>query len=252
VTVHLILPDPHAKRNTDNDRADLVGKLMYDLKPDVFINGGDLWDMESLSSYDKGKASFHNRRYKADIDSGLDFNDRLFHQIKKAKKKKPFSVFLEGNHEHRVKRMLSYSFELEGTVGFKDFDLNNYYDEVVEYEGATPGTVNVDGINYAHFFISGVKGLPISGVNAARTLLQKQHVSSTSFHLHTLDFSVETTGQNKKIFGLFAGVGHDRIEDFAGGASHIWWPGVIIKREVDDGYYEPEFVSFKRLKKIYG
>lgn len=252
MSTHLVLPDPHAKPNTDNTRADWIGRFILDLKPDVVINGGDMWDMESLSSYDRGKKSFHGRSYKKDIEAGLEFDERLWAPLRKAKKKKPFRVFLEGNHEYRVKRAIEYQEELDGTIGFHDFDLDRNYDLIVEYEGSTPGVAQIDDILYAHYFVSGVKGFPVSGVSPARTLLLKQHVSSTSFHLHLTDWAVDTRGDGKKIMGLFAGVGHERVEAFAGLSSRLWWNGVIVKHNVDKGVYDPEFVSFDRLRKLYG
>lgn len=94
----LCVPDCHAHPDFNNDRADWLGKFILDRKPDVVVNMGDTFDMPSLSSYDKGKASFHGASYEKDIESGLDFLDRMWHPIKKAKKKRPHSVFLEGNH----------------------------------------------------------------------------------------------------------------------------------------------------------
>src|SRR5881628_1392121 len=106
MTVHLILPDSHAHAEHNNDRADWVGKLIVDLKPDVFINLGDQWDLPSLSGYDKGKSSFHGRAYRRDLDAGLEFSERLFAPIRKAKKKRPLSIYIEGNHEERQRRLL--------------------------------------------------------------------------------------------------------------------------------------------------
>lgn len=249
---HIVIPDPHAKPGTDNDRADWIGQLIRDLKPDVVINGGDMWDMESLSSYDKGKASFYHRNYRKDIEAGLDFDERLWGPIKKQKKRLPLRVFLEGNHEYRVKRMLEYQHELEGAVGFKDFDLEKNYDIIAEYSGTTPSVVNIDGINYAHYFVSGTKGFPVGGLNPARSLITKKHESCTSFHTHVYDHAVETSASGRKIFGLFAGVGHERMEHFAGNSFQLWWPGVIVKHEVENGVYDLEQISFKRLKKAYG
>ena len=70
--------------------------------------------------------------------------------MKKAKKKKPRCVFLEGNHEERQRRLLEQHSELQGTIDFKDFELDRYYDDVVRYKGQTPGMIEVDGILYAH------------------------------------------------------------------------------------------------------
>jgi len=41
-------------------------------------------------------------------------------------------------------------------------------------------------------------------------------------------------------------------EGWAGQANLDWWKGVVIKREISNGIYEPEFVSLKRLEQLYG
>jgi hypothetical protein len=76
-------------------------------------------------------------------------------------------------------------------------------------------------------------------------------MSCTSGHLHTLDYAVRTTGGGKYIQGLMAGVFCDYFADFAGEANDLWWRGVVVKRNVNEGTYDPEFISIKRLKQEY-
>lgn len=249
---HLILPDPHAHPDFNNSRADWIGKLLVDIKPDVFVNLGDQWDLSSLSGYDKGKASFQGRAYKRDLQAGLEFSERLFAPIKKAKKKKPRTIFCEGNHEERQRRLLEQSPELDGTIGFSDFGLDQYYDDVVRYNGGTPGSIIIDGISYAHFFITGVSGRNISGEHAAYTLLTKQFQSSTCGHSHLLDYCIRTDASGKKIHGLVAGVYQDYISPWAGQEMcKLWSSGVVVKREVENGSYDLEWISIERLRKEY-
>ena len=155
---HLVIPDPHAHPDHDNRRADYLAQLIKDVKPDVVINLGDQWDMASLSSYDKGKGTFVGRTYERDINSGLEFSDRLWGPIKRMKKKLPYRVFLEGNHEERIRRAINLSPELAGTLSMEDLDLASNYDTFVPYQGFTPGIIEIDGITYAHYFSSGVMG----------------------------------------------------------------------------------------------
>lgn len=251
MSIHLVLPDPHAHPEHNNDRADWIGRLIVDLKPDVFINLGDQWDLSSLSGYDRGKASFHGKAYKKDLDAGLEFSERLWAPLKRAKKKKPLSFFFEGNHEERQRRMLEQHSELEGTISFKDFDLDRYYDEVIRYKGTTPGTVQVDGINYAHYFTTGISGRNIGGEHSGYTLLTKQFSSSTCGHSHTFDYCIRSDANGKKIHGLVAGVYQDYESDWAGELNKLWHKGVVIKREVDNGQYDLEWISIERLKKEY-
>ena len=249
---HLVIPDQHAHPEFNNDRADWIGKLILDVKPDVVINLGDAADMASLSTYDKGKRAFAGRSYKADIDSHLEFQERMWSPIRKAKRKLPYSYVLEGNHEHRIERALDLSPELAGTIGFNDYAFKDYYDRVVRYEGGTPGVIEVDGVYYAHYFISGIMGRPIGGVKPAYSISITNGVSSTCGHIHTLDYSVRTLGNGNKINCLVAGVGQDYDSPWAGNINDLWWRGVIVKRNVEGGNYDPQFISLDSLKKEYG
>lgn len=223
-----------------------------DLKPDVLVNLGDQWDFPSLSSYDKGKASFHGRSYNKDLEAGLEFTDRMFAPMKRAKKKKPHTVFLVGNHEQRIERVLEQHSELEGTIGYDKLDLKRHYDDVVHYKGQTPGSINIDGVSYAHFFVTGVSGRGVSGEHPAYSLLTKQFQSATMGHSHTFDYSVRTDATGRRIHGLVAGVFQGYDSTWAGDICRLWTRGLVIKRDVENGDYDLEFVSLKRLESIYG
>lgn len=252
MSTHLIIPDCHAHPEYNNDRADWLGKLIVDLKPDTVINMGDMFDLPSFSGYDKGKARFHGRAFRKDLDAGLEFDERLWAPTKRAKKKKPFRVFLEGNHEERMKRALDQQPELEGTIGFKDFELDKNYDRIVEYVGQTPGTIIIDGIVYAHYLVSGVMARNVGGEHPAYTLLTKQFASATVGHLHTFDYCVRTDANGRRLNGLVAGVYQDYDSPWAGEVNKLWSRGVVVKRHVENGDYDLEWVSINSLKKEYG
>jgi hypothetical protein len=217
------------------------------------VNLGDSADLPSLASYDKGQRSFYGKTYRADIESHLDFDDRIWSPVKRRKKKLPFRVFCEGNHENRIERALDLSPELQGTISFNDLQLTENYDEVIRYTGKnTPGTVYIDGITYAHYLVSGIMGRAISGEHGAYSLITKQFTSCTVGHSHLLDYCIRTKQDGKRIMGLVAGCYFDYPSEWAGEAQRLYWPGVIIKRNVQDGQYDPEFVSLNQLRKEYG
>jgi hypothetical protein len=249
---HLLIPDPHAHPDYPNDRADYVSRLIIDLQPDVVVMMGDGADMASLSSYDKGKRSFQGKSYKKDIDAHLEFQSRVWDPVKARKKKLPLRVALEGNHEHRIEKALDLSPELEGTIGFKDFEYERYYDEVIKYEGSTPGIIELDGVNYAHYMVSGVLGRPIGGQHPAYSLITKGLTSCTVGHLHLADWSSHTTANGRKMMGLVCGVYQDYDAPWAGKVNQLWWRGVVFKENVEDGRYDPSFISLNTLKKMYG
>jgi len=233
---HLVIPDSH------------VGQLIVDLKPDVVVDIGDFWDMASLCSYDKGTKSFEGRRYKKDIEAGLDAQEKMFAPIRKAKKKRPRFVRTLGNHEHRIQRAIDRDPILEGTIGLSDLQSKDYGWE--QYGFLEP--VEIDGVLYQHYFTSGIMGRPISGERHAHSLILKQLTSCTQGHSHLFDYCVRSDGRGRKIHGCVVGVYQDYDADFAGPANKLWNPGVVIKREVENGSYDVEHVSLARLRKEYG
>lgn len=249
---HLIIGDPHAHFQHHNRRAEWIGAYIAEVKPDVVINMGDTWDMPSLSGFDKGTRAAIGRTYRQDIDAGLDFNERLWNEVKKTKKKLPRRVILIGNHEQRINKAINLQPELDGAIGFRDLELERNYDDIVEYNGRSPGVITIDGIAYSHFFISGVMGKPIGGTHAAYSILQKGHCSSTAGDLHLLSYDVQTGTNGRRIHGLVAGCAQDYSAEWAGDANKLWWRGIIEKDNVYDGHYDPRFLSLDSLKKQYG
>jgi len=251
---YLIVPDQHSHPDFNNDRADWLGQFIKDRKPDVVVNMGDQWDLPSLSSFDKGKASFNGASYEKDIDAGLDFQDRMWHPMQKAKKKQPRRVFLEGNHEHRLKKVLEYEPHLAGDrygISYKNFQLEQYYHDVVMYEGGTPGIINLDGISFAHFMVSGLMGRPIGGEHHAASLLQKNYSSCIVGHSHTADFAVRSGSNGKTIMGLVCGVYQDYDSGWAGNVNNLWTRCICYLRNVEDGVFDVEFISIDALRKAY-
>src|SRR5262249_8518068 len=155
-------------------------------------------------------------------------------------------------HEQRIDRALDMHPELMGSIGYKDLDLERYYDDIVHYVGGTPGTITVDGIFYALYVGSDVSGCPLHGIHAGASLVGKLHHSFTCGHSHVLDWSVQTRADGSKLMGLHAGVYQDYVSEWAGESQKFWTPGVAIKRNVENGCYDLEWVSMDRLRKEYG
>lgn len=252
MTTHLVIPDSHAHPDFNNNRFTWLGNLVADLKPDHVVMLGDWADMPSLCSYDKGTKGFEGRRYKKDVASAIDAQEKFFAPIRARKKKLPKFWMLEGNHEYRIKKAInSNASQLEGIIGPDDLQFSNMGWEYIQYEGDTPGHLNLDGIAYAHYHISGVLGRPIGGIHGAYQLLMKGLGSCTQGHVHTLDYCIRTGADGKHRLGLIAGVYQDYMSDFAGVANKLWWKGVVYKREVQDGMYDPQFISLDAIRKEY-
>lgn len=249
----LILPDQHAHPDFNNDRADWASRLIIDIQPDIVVNMGDAADMNSLSDYDRGKRSFVGRSYKKDIDSHLEFQERLWEPVRQRKKKLPRRIVIEGNHEHRVERVLDAHPELEGTVSFNDYDFNRYYDEVIRYDGSQPGTIEVEGILFSHFLPAGVRGLPVSGDRAGHLLLNKYGQSCVVAHSHLFDYAWRITNAGRSMHGVVAGCYQDYNNAWAGNLANQWARGITILRDVEEGSIGGiEFIGMKRIENEYG
>lgn len=250
---HLIIPDAHAHPDHHNNRFEWLGHMVVDVKPDVVIMIGDWVDMPSLCSYDKGTKGFEGRRYKHDIEAGIDAQERFFAPIKEAKKKRPLFYMFEGNHENRITRAInSDAAHLDGIISMDDLKYKRYGWTVIPYNGSTPGVKVIDGIAYAHYFTSGVMGRPIGGMHPGYQLITKQYQSCTQGHTHTTDYCVRTNAAGRNIHGLVVGCYQDYNAEWAGEANELWWRGVLVKRSVEHGQYDPQWVSIKEIERRYG
>ena len=250
MTSHLIIPDAHAHPDHNNKRFKWLGHLVADMKPDHVIMIGDWADMPSLCSYDKGTKGFEGRRYRKDLESAIDAQEKFFRPIRARKKKLPKFWMLEGNHEHRIERAVSSDAVLDGTIGLSDLQYEEFGWEVIPYDGATPGHLDLDGVTYAHYFVSGIMGRAIGGVNPAYQLVTKYGHSCTQGHTHTFAFYHRGNAINE-CNGLVCGVYQDYRADFAGVANDMWWKGVVHKENVDKGLYDMRQISMNSMKKSY-
>lgn len=256
---HLVIPDSHATPSHNNDRFSLLGKFIIDRKPDVIVDIGDHADMPSLSSYDKGKKSFEGRRYKKDIAAVKESLDFMFKPILEYNERqarnhkeryKPELHLTLGNHEHRINRVCELHPELDGTLNTDDLGYAEYGFTVHPYTKP----VFIDGIAYCHHFSSGVMGRPISGEHPAHALITKMHMSCVQGHSHIRDFCERTGADGRRVQGLVVGcyLDEDQWEDYAGEANNMWWKGLIMLHNVENGEFEPEFINVKQLRKLYG
>lgn len=250
---HVVIPDAHAKPDTDNERFDILGEFILSQRPDTVICLGDFADMEALSSYDRGKKSFEGRRYNRDVASVRDALDRLHRAInvhndqqRRNKKKlyEPRLIMCLGNHEVRIDRATNMEPMLDGTISIDDLGYKEYGWEVHPFLEA----VNVDGIYYSHYFVSGVLGNPIGGVTPAKSIIAKHMVSCTGGHSHVYDMAVATSPNGRRINGLVAGCYFEYPMEFAHATQHLWVPSVTVKHDVQDGEYDIERWSMKRLR----
>ncbi len=252
----LVIPDAHSNPDTDNNRFIWLGRFILDRQPEIIVNLGDLFDMSSLSSYDKGKKAFEGRRYRSDMECGYDalqkmdlawneFNNKR-RNIKKAPLKMPRKIITLGNHENRIIRAIENSPELDGVLSMDNLRLKEFGYEVYPFKQP----VCVEGIYICHYFPSGVLGQPISGVSIAASLIQKNMVSSIQGHAHTYDYAVRSRPDGSKVIGLCAGW-YGEEATFSDATDQLWVSCLTMLHDVHDGVFDLEQISIERIKRLY-
>lgn len=243
---HLVIGDSHAHPDHNNERFTWLGKLIHDLKPDVVVNIGDLADMASLCFHSK-PLELEGARYRADCEAAIDAQDRIFNELRKHKKKLPRMVWTLGNHDIRAERFAEANPVFKGTIKNEDIGYKDYPWEVYPFLEH----VNIDGIDYAHYFTSGIMGRPIGGTHPAWTTIKRRNVSSTAGHSHVLDYKIDKT-PGRSLMGLIVGNYVDYRAGYAGPANDMWSNGIAVCQNVEDGLYDFRWISLERIKKEYG
>lgn len=242
----------HADPSVPNDRFTWLGNLIYDVRPDYVVDLGDGADMRSLNSFDSSKpGAIISQNYEKDIESYNDAQERIRWKIKKNKVKRPAFYGFEGNHEHRIRKAIDHDPRLHGDkygISFKHLETDKWFDEYWPYKNGAPDIHAYDGVHYAHFIASGNYGTAMAGEHHAYNLLKKRLRSTTVGHSHKLDIDFKPS---PKAIGLVAGCFKGADESWAGQANDDWVSGVVIKRNVDDGWYDFQWVSLDQLEKEY-
>jgi len=232
----LIIGDPHAHPDYDNSRFTALGKFIAKERPEVIVCIGDMADMPSLSSYDKGTKGFEGRRYKKDVNAVIDAQKKLFAPIKKIRGYKPKLHMCIGNHEDRITRAINNTPELDGAIGIEDLEYERFGWKITPFKKC----VTIKGITFSHYFTSGVAGRPISSVHIGYALITKLHCSAVQGHSHLYNHAEQTKPDGKKIFGLAAGCySHPKYtETWCQDTEYQWWRGIIMLEGLaGEGYY---------------
>lgn len=238
---HCVIPDVQAKPGVPLEHLEWAGKYIADKKPDVIVCIGDFADMPSLSSYDKGKRSAENKRYKADIEAVHYAMELLMTPIVNEPGYKPRLVMTLGNHEARITRFgddnpAMYGVATIGDLGYEAWGWEVYpFLEVVE----------IDGIEYSHYFTTGVMGRAAS---SAAAMLRERQKSCTMGHVQTYDVAMHKKTQNRAIM---AATFYQHDEDYLGPQGNDCRRHILFKHEVRNGKFDLMEVSLEYLRKKY-
>jgi hypothetical protein len=242
-----VIPDCQVKPGVPLDHLTWAGDYIADKRPNEIICIGDFADMESLSSYDKGKRSFEGRRYQRDIEVTKRAMSMLCNPFKQGKftpTYSPLQVLLYGNHEERILRCIEDESILDGTISLDDLGYAEFGWECYPYLSVYSSR----GINFSHYFSSGVLGRPVS---SARALLTKKHTSAIMGHVQKRDIAYDYTADGKQITGIFVGTFYQHDESYLNPQTNKHWRGIWMLHNCIDGEFDEMPVSMQYLRDRY-
>lgn len=249
----LVLPDVQAKPGNSFDFLYRIGTYMVEKKPDVVVCLGDLADMESLSSWDRGKKQFEGRRYKRDIAAALEaqaaflaplqeFNERA--KRLKEKQYHPRLVLTLGNHEHRITRATDEDAKLDGVLSLDDLKYKEFGWEVYPFLEV----VVIEGVAFSHYFITGVAGRAAS---TAAAQLRKTNMSCVAGHQQGKQIAYASRADGSTITSIIAGSCYEHEEAYLGHQGNKHYRGCVMLHEVKDGRFDEMWLSLQYLNDRY-
>lgn len=239
--IHAIIPDVQAKPGVNLEHLKHIGNYLAEKQPDVIVCIGDFADMPSLSSYALGKVEAEGQRYVNDIKTAKHAMELLLAPIKKIKGYKPRMVLTLGNHEDRIDREAEANPRLAGAISIGDLGYREAGWEVHPFLKI----VKVDGIEYVHYFTSGIMGRPVS---SAASILRERHCSGVMGHVQYTDLAFHKKSGH---IGIMAGTCYTHDEKYLGFQGNTTRRQIVFLHEVHDGTADPMFVSLAYLKHNY-
>jgi hypothetical protein len=248
--IHIVIGDTQAKEGVPTQHLTWIGAYIAEqfTGEDVaIIHLGDHWDMPSLSLYDLGKKESEGRRYAIDVDAGNKAFALLNAPIAQAMSLhdwQPERHYIPGNHDWgRIERAANDTAYLNGKVTTDDLDTCGW----LRHEYLKPA--NIDGIRYAHYFYHPKTGKPYGGENLLLRLKTIGH-SFTMGHQQGVQYTLREV-DGKRQHGLVLGSTYLHDEKYLGPQSIAYWRGIVVCHQVEDGAYDPMFVSLDYLCRRY-
>jgi hypothetical protein len=239
--MHIVIPDVQAKPGVRLDHLEWVGNYIAEKKPDVIVCIGDFADMEALSAYDRGTLRGENRRVKRDLMVAREAMDKLMAPIPRGIDYMPEMHLTMGNHEERLDRFANEHPYLEEVVGTHMLRYEEWGWKVHPF--LKP--VDVDGVRYCHYFISGSMGRAVS---SAPALLRTQKQSCIMGHNQKTDVAFHPVTHQ---WAIFSGCCYLHDEHYLTPQGNDVRRQILVLHEVEDGRFDPMFVSLRFLEKSY-
>jgi hypothetical protein len=248
----VVIADTQVDSDSPLDHLRALSKYIWEHKPKHIVHIGDHWDFPSLSSY-KADTERVGDDTQADYDGGFKAFDVIMEETvkgnRKGKKKayKPNKVFIMGNHEDRLNRLITEQPRFKNTFPLKkDIEKRGW----TVYDFLVP--CFIDDICFIHFMPNPMSGRPVGG--SVENKLNKFPHSFVHGHQQQFQFGRRQNMQGTPHFGVCAGSFYMHDEDYRGANNTEIRGFAHLKSYVnryDQADHDVEFVSLERLLAQY-
>ena len=210
-------------------------RFLEDFKPNILIDGGDHLDLSYISSFNKDKLLLlEGKRLKKDFDL-------LNAELAALRQSCDRMLFLEGNHEERLRRavekqpLLQGMAELEANVNFKEL--------AIEYYPLDKQPVKIGKLHFLHGTYTGIH-------HAKKHLLRYMgnvtygHVHEFQSHYHGIPL------RNDEMGATSIGILSSKSPDYLKGRPSHWQNGFAVIY-FGDGYFNQYNIIMTKGKFIF-
>ena len=223
----LCIGDLHAHPDYDNDRFDVLGQYVVEVKPDIIVQIGDWADVVSLNSHGS-KLELEGVRWKQDVAVTQDSLARFNAPIEAAGLR-PEKHLITGNHEARIHRFVAQNPHLQGVMGIDDLGFEEHGWTVHRFGEF----INIAGFRFVHHMTGKTGRAAALGTN-----FKKRGVSVVVGHSHTASHFTEYH-EGRRIHGIDLGCAvHPAMgfqESWSCPNAHSYWRGVFLLDNALDG-----------------
>ncbi|ANS05894.1 hypothetical protein [uncultured Mediterranean phage] len=244
---HMLIGDSHHQAGVSTDRVVWAARLANTHRPDVIVDMGDWADMPSLWNLgnDRGRKSVEGANVGEDIQAAREARERFQNELDY----EPRLVSCVGNHENRIDRFVDFFPMHSGTYTIEALGAEEFGWEVVPYGEV----VVINGVCYCHTPLNPGTGKEIAGIHKAHQALTKGMMSVGFGHDHMRLYRELLRADQSKAMSIGTGCYFEHHEVYAGPTGNSnWWRGLVLVRDVCNGYGNVEFLPIEDIKRQYG
>lgn len=236
-----LLPDRHSFPGCDMKPTIATARWFAEQEVDIIVDIGDRFDMPSLSSYDRGKASFEGRRLSRDLSAARVELERFDKELGDWE---GILVHTQGNHENRLTRLYDDQPEMMDMIGDDPWGLEEYGYHTYKYLEI----VKINEIRFSHAFQNPTSLMGAIQGGSADIRMKNIGFPHVQGHQHgPLIHQQIMRGDGSPVSTLVMGACYSEHHSYNGPQRKDVWRGAAILENAYKGKYD---LQYKRLDNL--